>query len=126
MLLNGDATTPTDRLVRCDQPHPPRGSLVRRGGPTWYGMTKVSLDFVGALVLLVLAAPVLLLAALAIKLTSRGPVLYTQTRLGRGGRPYTIYKLRTMSHDCERHTGARWATVGDPRVTPVGRFLRWT
>jgi lipopolysaccharide/colanic/teichoic acid biosynthesis glycosyltransferase len=126
MLLNGDAPTSTERLVRCDQPHPARGSLVRRGGPTWYGVTKVSLDFLFALVLLVLALPVLLLAALAIKLTSRGPVIYSQVRLGRGARPYTIYKLRTMSHNCERHTGACWASVGDPRITPVGRFLRWT
>jgi lipopolysaccharide/colanic/teichoic acid biosynthesis glycosyltransferase len=86
----------------------------------------VVVDFVCALVLLVLTAPVLLLAALAIKLTSRGPVFYTQTRLGRGGLPYTIYKLRTMYHNCEGLTGARWATERDPRITFVGRFLRRT
>jgi lipopolysaccharide/colanic/teichoic acid biosynthesis glycosyltransferase len=87
-------------------------------------VTKVSLDFLCALALLVLSVPVLLLAALAIKLTSRGPVFYSQTRVGRGGRPYRIYKLRTMNHNCERHSGACWSTAGDPRVTPVGRFLR--
>jgi lipopolysaccharide/colanic/teichoic acid biosynthesis glycosyltransferase len=100
--------------------------VVQREGTTWYGMSKVVGDAVCALVLLVLSAPLLLLAALAIKLTSRGPVFYSQTRVGRGGRPYTIYKLRTMTHNCERHSGARWSTKGDSRITPVGRFLRRT
>src|SRR5262249_18845124 len=59
-------------------------------------------------------------------LTSRGPAFYTQARLGRNGRAYTLYKLRTMTHDCERHSGARWAMPGDPRVTPFGAFLRKT
>src|SRR5205823_10851019 len=57
---------------------------------------------------------------------SRGPVFYSQTRLGRGGRPFRIYKIRTMVHNCERQSGARWCTSGDPRITPVGRFLRAT
>src|SRR5439155_12868491 len=69
---------------------------------------------------------VTLLSMLLVKLTSRGPALYTQTRLGRNGRPFTIYKLRTMQHRCESLTGARWSTPGDPRITPVGRFLRKT
>lgn len=92
----------------------------------WYGIIKVSGDFLCALVMLILAAPFILLAALAIKLTSRGPVFYSQTRLGRGGRPYRIYKLRTMYHNCERQSGAQWSTKGDQRVTLVGRFLRRT
>jgi lipopolysaccharide/colanic/teichoic acid biosynthesis glycosyltransferase len=100
--------------------------LVQREGPTWYGILKVSWDVVSAVALLMLTAPLLLLAALAIKVTSRGPVFYSQTRLGRGGRPYTIYKLRTMYHNCEQASGACWATDGDPRITPVGRFLRRT
>jgi lipopolysaccharide/colanic/teichoic acid biosynthesis glycosyltransferase len=64
------------------------------------------------------------LAALLVKVTSRGPVFYSQVRLGRFGRPYRIYKIRTMLHDCEKGTGAKWSTPKDPRVTPVGRFLR--
>ena len=99
-------------------------------------------NFVLAAVALFLALPLLLLIAIAIKLTSRGPVLYTQERVGLdrrtpgvvpgnhrrvrdiGGRPFTIYKFRTMRVDAEAHSGAVWATQNDPRVTPVGRFLR--
>jgi lipopolysaccharide/colanic/teichoic acid biosynthesis glycosyltransferase len=87
---------------------------------------KRALDFSVALLLLVPVAPVVLLAALLVKLTSRGPAFYSQVRLGRHGRPYRIYKIRTMYHNCESLTGPRWATPDDPRITPVGRFLRDT
>src|SRR5262249_6782677 len=70
-----------------------------------------------------LVAPVILLCAVLVRLTSRGPAFYSQVRLGRGGRPYRIYKIRTMYHQCELKSGARWSQAGDPRVTPVGRFL---
>jgi lipopolysaccharide/colanic/teichoic acid biosynthesis glycosyltransferase len=96
------------------------------GEDSGYCRFKVVLDFLAAVVLLVLASPLILLSALLIKLTSRGPAIYSQTRLGYRGRPYTIYKLRTMTHNCELKTGVRWATVDDPRVTPLGRFLRKT
>jgi lipopolysaccharide/colanic/teichoic acid biosynthesis glycosyltransferase len=86
---------------------------------------KGALDLLLALVLLVLAAPVIGLTALLVKLTSRGPALYSQTRVGRYGRPYAIYKIRTMYHQCEQRTGPCWAVPKDPRVTPLGRFLRW-
>lgn len=96
-----------------------------------------------AAILLMLSLPVLLLAMLAVRLTSRGPVIYRQERVGLdrrtrgrlahcrrdrdyGGRPFTIYKLRTMSVDAESSGQAVWATSNDPRVTPVGRFLRAT
>jgi lipopolysaccharide/colanic/teichoic acid biosynthesis glycosyltransferase len=91
-----------------------------------YAAVKGVLERLAALFLLVPAAPLIGLAGLLIKLTSRGPVFYSQTRLGRGGRPYTMHKLRTMTHDCEKHSGPRWSTEGDPRITPVGRFLRRT
>ena len=61
-----------------------------------------------------------------VHLTSRGPVIYRQTRLGLHGRRYTIYKIRSMYHDCERLTGARWSTPGDNRVTWIGKILRAT
>jgi len=77
-----------------------------------------------ALVLIALASPLLLFAALLVKLTSRGPVLYSQVRLGRDGRPFTLYKVRTMVHQCESLTGARWSIPGDPRITLIGRVLR--
>jgi lipopolysaccharide/colanic/teichoic acid biosynthesis glycosyltransferase len=76
--------------------------------------------------LLVLTAPLLLLAAVLVKATSRGPFLYSQTRLGLLGKPFTIYKVRSMYHDCERHSGAQWSWPGDQRIMPVGRFLRRT
>src|SRR5439155_3688120 len=69
---------------------------------------------------------VLAAAALLITLSSPGPVVYTQTRLGRSGRRFTIYKLRTMRHNCEAASGIRWATKGDSRVTRVGKMLRAT
>jgi lipopolysaccharide/colanic/teichoic acid biosynthesis glycosyltransferase len=92
----------------------------------WYGRWKTVAEFVVALGLFVLFLPVLLLCALLVKLTSSGPVIYSQVRLGRNGRPFRIYKLRTMYKDCERGTGARWSTPGDSRVTRLGRFLRRT
>ncbi len=67
------------------------------GEDSGYYRFKVVLDFVGAAFLLLLASPLIFLGALLIKLTSRGPAIYTQTRLGYRGRPYTIYKLRSMT-----------------------------
>lgn len=96
-----------------------------------------------AALLMVLSLPVLLLAMLAVRLTSRGPVIYQQVRVGLdrrsrsdmalcrrasdcGGRPFSIYKLRTMVVDAEANGRAVWATRNDPRITPVGKFLRTT
>src|SRR5262245_5082597 len=82
----------------------PPGPLSAPQGPRpptgWYARCKPVLEFSIALVLLILSAPVVFLAALLVKLTSRGPAFYTQTRLGANGKPYTIYKLRTMVHNC--------------------------
>jgi lipopolysaccharide/colanic/teichoic acid biosynthesis glycosyltransferase len=92
------------------------------GNPPW----KSALDIILSLALLLVTWPVILAALLVVRLTSRGWPLYTQTRLGLGGRHYKMYKIRSMYQDCERHTGPRWSTPKDPRVTPVGRFLRVT
>ncbi|HEX8200560.1 MAG TPA: sugar transferase [Isosphaeraceae bacterium] len=94
--------------------------------PAWYRAMKLTVDFVAALLLLSLTGPLILLLMGLVKLTSRGPALYSQVRLGRDGRPYRIYKIRTMIHDCERLTGPRWSQAGDPRITPLGRWLRRT
>jgi sugar transferase (PEP-CTERM system associated) len=77
-----------------------------------------------ALVATLLCAPLMLLVALAVRLTSRGPVLYRQTRVGWQGRHFTLYKFRSMYENAEAETGAVWALENDPRVTPVGRWLR--
>jgi len=90
----------------------------------WYLRCKIVADFVLAALLTIPALPIVLLVALAVKLTSRGPVFYTQTRVGKGGRLFSILKIRTMIHNCESLTGPRWSMPGDPRITPVGWFLR--
>jgi lipopolysaccharide/colanic/teichoic acid biosynthesis glycosyltransferase len=92
----------------------------------WYVSCKVAAEWLFALLLLVAAGPVILLFAALVRLTSRGPAFYSQTRLGRNGRPFRIHKLRTMSHNCEKATGATWAKANDPRITGLGKFLRKT
>jgi sugar transferase (PEP-CTERM system associated) len=77
-----------------------------------------------ALVGVILCAPLMLLVALAVKLSSRGPVLYRQTRVGWQGKPFTLYKFRSMYENAEAGTGAVWASREDPRVTRIGRWLR--
>jgi lipopolysaccharide/colanic/teichoic acid biosynthesis glycosyltransferase len=95
---------------------------------------KRILDVVGSALALVLTSPILLLAAIAIKLESRGPVLYRSTRIGRGGRPFTFLKLRSMVRNADQHRhrlehlnecdGPVFKINRDPRVTRVGRLLR--
>lgn len=100
------------------------------------------MNVVAALILVIIAAPVALVIAILVKLTSRGPILYWQTRVGLdqrhtgmrrnaprrredlGGIPFTMYKFRTMDVDAEQGTGPVWAAKDDPRVTPIGRLLR--
>lgn len=90
--------------------------------------TSVSLQsiysFVFALVGALLTFPLMLLAALLVRITSRGPVLYRQTRVGKNDRLISVLKFRSMYVDAEARTGAIWATRNDPRITPVGRYLR--
>jgi lipopolysaccharide/colanic/teichoic acid biosynthesis glycosyltransferase len=117
-------------------------------GATQYGASRGSewlrrcVNLILALVALVILLPVMFLIAVLVRLTSRGPVLYTQVRVGLdrrehvadiqnrrrqrdlGGQPFTIYKFRTMRVDAEHHSGAVWAQQCDPRVTPIGRLLR--
>jgi lipopolysaccharide/colanic/teichoic acid biosynthesis glycosyltransferase len=97
---------------------------------------KRAIDVLGACAMLVVTAPVLALAALLIKLESRGPVLYKSQRVGRGGRMFTFFKLRSMVNGADRHRhhlshlnetdGPVFKMARDPRVTRVGRFLRTT
>jgi exopolysaccharide biosynthesis polyprenyl glycosylphosphotransferase len=88
------------------------------------GAAKRGFDVALAAVLLVPFAPVMALVALAVKVASRGPVLYLQERVGKGGRRFTMYKFRTMHAGAERATGPVLATENDPRVTWLGRYLR--
>jgi lipopolysaccharide/colanic/teichoic acid biosynthesis glycosyltransferase len=102
------------------------GIEVRLPGTGWYAACKTAADVAAAALLLVATAPLILLAVVLVKLTSKGPAFYSQTRLGRFGRPYLICKIRTMWHDAERLSGPQWCKKGDPRITPVGRILRLT
>jgi sugar transferase (PEP-CTERM system associated) len=72
----------------------------------------------------VVTAPVMLLVGALVKVTSPGPALLRQQRVGKNNRIFTLYKFRSMVRDAEAHSGAVWATRNDPRVTPVGRWLR--
>jgi exopolysaccharide biosynthesis polyprenyl glycosylphosphotransferase len=113
-----------------------RPVLVFRTAPeaSWQSVMKSALDFFGAFALLVLAFIPMLVIALLIKLTSPGPVLFKQRRSGLNGRPFTMYKFRTMVTDAEqlKHeleklnemSGPVFKVSKDPRVTPLGRFLR--
>jgi lipopolysaccharide/colanic/teichoic acid biosynthesis glycosyltransferase len=102
--------------------------LLPMPAPSWAGRLYQPLrrlaDFSLALLLSAAAAPFIGAIALIVRLSSRGPAFYTQVRTGRAGQPFTIYKLRTMVDNCESLTGPRWTIPGDPRITPVGWFLR--
>ena len=135
-------SAPLLRVVRDDV-------VIRKGDPA-AGLAQtpqsLTLDRVVnvtlATIALIFLAPLFIAVAIAIKLTSRGPILYMQPRVGvdrrtsgtapgydrrgrdLGGTIFSIYKFRTMFMDAETKTGAVWATKGDPRITPIGRFLR--
>jgi lipopolysaccharide/colanic/teichoic acid biosynthesis glycosyltransferase len=98
---------------------------VQRSIENPYRAMKIWFDVPLALVMLAVSWPIILLALVLVLLTSRGPVLYSQRRLGHNGRPFQIYKIRTMIPNSEPN-GPRWCVPSDPRVTPVGRFLRWS
>ena len=122
-----------------DRERSPEASAELQGDEPW---PSRALNLLLALLALVALIPVFLIIGLAVRLSSRGPIFYTQERVGLdrrapgradqnrrrqvdlGGRPFTIYKFRTMRVDAERESGAVWAQQDDPRVTPVGRFLR--
>jgi len=101
------------RMIGCPEPHV--SSYFRR---------KRCVDFPIALLLSVIALPIVLLAWLLVRLTSRGPGIYKQVRLGLDGKPFTIYKIRSMRIDAEAATGAVWAARKDRRITFVGKILR--
>ena len=91
---------------------------------TFFRLVRRLLNFSVALLGLLLALPLIPLVALAVKLSSPGPVLYRQKRVGRQGKIFYCYKFRTMRQDAEADSGATWALDDDPRITRVGKFLR--
>ncbi|MGK2909379.1 MAG: exopolysaccharide biosynthesis polyprenyl glycosylphosphotransferase [Sphingobium sp.] len=103
-------------------------TLVVAGGPLLYRdrIIKRLFDIVVAGAATLALSPVLLLVAMAVKLTSPGPVLFRQQRLGRDARLFSIYKFRTMRNDMTDHAAAQLTQRSDPRVTKIGSFLRRT
>ena len=87
---------------------------------------KRIVDIIGSLVGIILSSPFFLIIAICIKLTDGGPVFYTQTRLTKYGKPFKIYKFRTMIQNAEKDGIPRLAAEGDPRILPIGRILRRT
>lgn len=110
--------------------------MVFRSTPelSWQAIGKQLIDMVGAGLLLVLFSPVMFIAAIAVRLSSPGPVIFRQQRSGLNGRPFTMYKFRTMSSDAEQRkqelavfnemSGPVFKYTNDPRVTSAGRWLR--
>jgi lipopolysaccharide/colanic/teichoic acid biosynthesis glycosyltransferase len=88
-------------------------------------VSKRLLDLLVAVLVLLLVWPILLACAIAVAATSPGGALFRQERVGRGGKPFTILKFRSMRADAP-HLGPHFTASGDPRITPVGRFLRRT
>jgi lipopolysaccharide/colanic/teichoic acid biosynthesis glycosyltransferase len=101
-----------------------RPTFTTAGHGVWLNLLRV-LDVLGALLLLILSLPLWIVAAVGIAVTMPGPVLFSQLRVGEQGKPFTIYKFRSMRVDAERD-GPQWSRPGDDRVTPFGRFLRRT
>jgi exopolysaccharide biosynthesis polyprenyl glycosylphosphotransferase len=89
-------------------------------------LARRAVSIVVSLVILLFCLPLIPFIALAIKVSSPGPVLFPQERVGRNGLPFNLYKFRTMCQNAELETGPTWATEDDPRVTRVGRWLRRT
>src|ERR1700758_3552826 len=89
-------------------------------------LLKRVIDLALATALLILSAPLLLMTAALIRLSSNGPAIFKQARVGRGGVDYQLYKFRPMVTDAEKYTGPVLAQECDPRITPLGRILRAT
>ena len=113
-----------------------RPVLVFHSGPeaSWQAVAKQAVDFAGALLLLIVFSIPMLIAALLIKLTSKGPILFKQMRSGVNGQPFVMYKFRSMATDAEQRkqelavlnemSGPVFKVTNDPRITPIGRWLR--
>jgi len=93
--------------------------------PAWQENLKRVIDVTFSTIALILLSPVFLVLALWTKITSKGPILYSHTRMGRYGKPFKIYKFRSMYVDAEKN-GPALSSKEDPRVTPFGRFMRKT
>lgn len=93
---------------------------------TWGRILKRTFDILFSLFILIIFLPLIMIISLMIKLTSKGPIIYKQERVGLDAKVFTVYKFRTMRTDAEKSTGPVWAVKDDPRVTKIGKILRRT
>ena len=125
---NGAIAAFTETIERRDDHlHSSGGARqIRQGGitPARYFRWKGPFDRAAAAALLVPGLPLIALLVALVRLTSKGPGIYRQARVGKDGRRFMMYKIRTMRHDAEAGTGAVWTQTQDPRVTAVGKVFR--
>jgi exopolysaccharide biosynthesis polyprenyl glycosylphosphotransferase len=129
-----DTSVSTEKLSTDRVRAPEPGTIALFGGGLFgmivgfvrrtYAALKRALDIAGAFLGFIILSPLMLMTALLVRFTSKGPIIYSQTRVGKDGELFEIYKFRTMKVDAEKVTGAVWAQKNDPRLTPVGLFLR--
>ncbi|MDR3633994.1 MAG: exopolysaccharide biosynthesis polyprenyl glycosylphosphotransferase [Isosphaeraceae bacterium] len=120
----GSACSELDRPATARISSPDGWPGFKRASMSWGRALKRGMDVLGSLVGLVLLAPLFALVALAIRVTSGGPVLFLQERVGEGEKRFWMYKFRSMKRDAERATGPIWASAEDARCTTVGAWLR--
>ena len=89
-------------------------------------MVKRSIDIFGALVAIILFSPIMLISAILVKTTSKGPLIFRQERVGLHNKPFYMYKFRSMAVQEIKDEKAAWTTKNDPRVTGIGKIMRKT
>jgi sugar transferase (PEP-CTERM system associated) len=90
----------------------------------WIDLLKRVLDLAAGMIGLAASMPIMIVVSLVVRLESKGPIIFRQTRVGRMGKCFEVLKFRSMNVDAEKSNGAQWASENDPRVTRIGRFLR--
>src|ERR1017187_7498989 len=90
----------------------------------WINLLKRVLDLAAGMIGLAASMPIMIVVSLVVRLESKGPIIFRQTRVGRTGKCFEVLKFRSMNVDAEKSNGAQWASENDPRVTRIGRFLR--
>ena len=92
--------------------------------PEWEMKVKRIIDYTFAILIFLISLPITIIISIAIKMESKGPIFYKQERSGLNGKPFKVYKFRSMVQDAEKGTGPMWSTKGDSRITKVGKFIR--
>jgi exopolysaccharide biosynthesis polyprenyl glycosylphosphotransferase len=92
--------------------------------PEWEKKLKRLMDIFVSLLLLILNSPIMLISSIAIKIDSKGPILFKQERMGQNGKLFKVLKFRSMINDAEKYSGPVWSQKDDPRVTKMGKLIR--